>query len=52
MLDFKTFIKVLKFKKNKMSSYNNRIYDVILLIIRGVFYQFYLYTYLTVKVIK
>ena len=23
-----------------MSSYNNRIYDVILLIVRGVFYQF------------
>ena len=35
-----------------MSSYNYHIYDIILLIVRGVFYQFYLYTYLTVKVIK
>ena len=44
--------KSFKIKKNKMSSYNRRIYAIILLIVRGYFIDFILYTYLTVKVIK
>ncbi|EHI78650.1 hypothetical protein HMPREF9093_01098 [Fusobacterium sp. oral taxon 370 str. F0437] len=55
VLDFQTVLKVLNFFENfkiKMSSYNNHFYGFMLLIIRGYFINFYLYTYLTVKVVK
>ena len=49
VLDLQTLLKNFKIK---MSSYNSHFYGFMLLIIRGYFINFYLYTYLTVKVIK